>query len=190
MWKVYESGVFWVDTAWASILLILGSATLFRVLRGNRSWFGIVIASSALLWVVLMYGEELCSVIWRVQCYGAYGYGNYRWQYLIISLLNVADAHLLVFALKYFDEGITCSNVYTSEKGRKIGLAVVLVIYTVYFVACFGVYAYICYSQPVFRPPENASLDECKIQYYEWLDAYNKWNDDTRFALADPVSLA
>ena len=65
-----------------------------------------------------------------------------------------------------------------------------LVIYTVYFVACFGVYAYIFYTQPVFKPPANASLDECKIQYYEWLDAYNKWNDDTRFALADPVSLA
>ena len=77
---------FWVDTIWAPIILALGIATLCRVLQGNRSWFGIAMATSVILWIVLIYGQELCTVIWRVQCDGKYGYGNYRWQYLIIAL--------------------------------------------------------------------------------------------------------
>lgn len=122
-------------------------------------------ASSAVLWIALIYGEAWCTVIWQVQCDGKYGYGNYKWQYLALALVNVADAHMIIFALKYFDEGILYSNVYTNERGRKIGLASVCLVYGAYFVACFGVFIYLFFTQPVFKPSANADTAECALEY-------------------------
>lgn len=137
----------------------MGIATLYRVLQGNRSWFGIAMASSVILWISLTYGEELCTSFWRVQCNGFYGGGNLRWQYLLLALANIADAHMIIFALNYLDEGIQYSNVYTNERGRKIWLAVVILLYAVYFSACFGVFIYLFFTQPVFRPSPDAGIE-------------------------------
>jgi len=66
---------------------------------------------------------------------------------------------MIIFALNYLDEGLLYSNVYSSEKGRKIGLAVVIMIYAVYFSACFGVFMYLFFTQPLFRPSPDADIE-------------------------------
>lgn len=68
---------------------------------------------------------------------------------------------MIIFALRYFDEGIMNSNVYTNEKGRKIGLAFVMLIYAVYFTACVWVFIYLFLTQPVFRPSPDAGILDC-----------------------------
>lgn len=77
----------------------------------------------------------------------------------MLALLNIADAHMIIFALNYLDEGLLYSNVYTNEKGRKIGLAVVIMIYAAYFSYCFGVFMYLFITQPLFRPSPDVDSE-------------------------------
>ena len=72
---------------------------------------------------------------------------------------------MIIFALSYLDKSILNSNVYTNERGRKIGLVVVILIYAVYFTASFGVFIYLFLTQPVFRPSPDAGTVECQIQF-------------------------
>ena len=84
---------------------------------------------------------------------------------MLLALQNIPDAHMIIFALSYLDKSILNSNVYTNERGRKIGLAVVILIYAVYFTACVGVFIYLFWTQPVFRPSPDAGILKCEVQF-------------------------
>ena len=111
--------------------IIIGAISTYKVAKGRRGIKELVITTSIILAGLCFIGLGLCLAIWEYGCGTHHTYENYRQQYLFLFLLNIADVHLWLFAMKYLEKGIE----YTRFKSKdRVSFAVKVTLYSLLFI--------------------------------------------------------
>jgi hypothetical protein len=147
------------------ICLIAGTLSFYKVIKGSRGVYEIVITSLIALNGLNMIGEAFCCVIWVYGCDKYFTNVNFKWLLLSDALGGILDVHFWIFAVKYLTKGIEYTRLKSNdwiEHAVKIGLYLVLVLYEAYITALVMI---MYFTFPVFKPGEVTSIIECDRDY-------------------------
>lgn len=97
---------------------------------------------------------------------------------------------MIVFALKYLDKGIEYSRVITNQNFLKAIFYTTVVLYSLYFLVCFGGAMYVFATSPVFKPSEGIGNAECDAEWAIFMDKYSRWLKNVKHPIFDPIILS
>lgn len=101
---------FWSNLICGIVTAVAGAFTLWKLGKGSRSLFGIVIAACIMGTGLAEIGWAFSTAIWGYGCSNYLALGNLKYRWIITALNWLFEFHYWLFGIKYLETGINFSR--------------------------------------------------------------------------------